>query len=199
MAIAAGDILRIALQWFAAGIAEQVNVHHFEVDSVGTTSGDLDFMTQLVAMLGSELYDVVTTAMADDILGGIVTGQNITKTETLPPVVNTLDGTASGDEGYARQVTGLVYMNSGFPRRQGRSYLPSFTEGFVGDDGSWSSGGLAVLADYASKITLTITDGDISIHRVITHPDGSVPVEITFAGFDAFPRTQRRRTPGFGS
>lgn len=199
MPITAGDILRVALQWFADGVDEQVNVHHFEVDSTGTTSGDLDFMTALAAMLATELYDVVLTNMADNILGSIITGHNVTDNETLPPVTNPIDGTYSSANGYARQVTGLIYMNTNVPRRQGRSYLPSFNEDSVDDSGGWSTGALGTMADYASKLTLPITDGDITIHRVVTHPDGTSPLEISFAGFGAFPRTQRRRTPGFGS
>lgn len=199
MAITTGDIIRVALQWFVDGANEIVNVHHFEVDDAGATTGDLDFMTQLAATLAAELYDNILTQMADDILGAAVQGFNVTKTETLPVVDNVIDGTQAGGDAYARQITALVYLNANVPRRQGRSYLPPFTEAAIGDDGGWVSGTVAALADYAVKLTGIITDGDIAVHRVITHPDGSVPLDPTFAGFGAFPRTQRRRTPGFGS
>lgn len=199
MPIAAGDILRVALQWFVDGSDEQVNVHHFEVDDVGATSGDLDFMTALATMLADELYDGLIGAFADNLIGSIINGFNVTKTETLPPVTNPIDGTAVSEDGYARQITALVYLNTATPHRQGRSYLPSFTEANVGDDGAWVAGTLVGLADYASKLVSSITDGDIAIHRVVTHPDGSAPIEPTFGGFGVYPRTQRRRTPGFGS
>jgi hypothetical protein len=199
MPISAGDILRVALQWFSDGTDEQVNVHHFEVDDVGTSGGDLGFMTQLAAMMLSELYSEVVDQIADNVLGSVITGFNVTDATTLPPVVNPVDGLASAAQGYARQVTALVYLNTGVSRRQGRSYLPSFHEGAVVDDGSWDPSTLLDIAAYAARLVDVITDGDISIHRVVTHPDGSSPLEPTFAGFAAFPRTQRRRTPGFGS
>lgn len=199
MAISTGDILRIAIQWFIDGVDEQVNVHHFEVDDAGATTGDLDFMTQLATMLAAELYDQVIAQFPDELLGATISGFNVTDNETLPVVANPMDGGGSGAEGYARQVTALVYLNSNVPHRQGRSYLPVFTEDAVEDDGSWTTATLGVLADYATKLTGVITDGDIAVHRVITHPDGSAPLDPTFAGFAAFPRTQRRRTPGFGS
>jgi len=199
MPVSNGDILRIALQWFSDGVDEQVNVHHFEVDDVGTMSIDLDFMTNLAQLLLDELYDDVANEIADNILGSLITGFNVTDGVPLPPVTNLIDGLATGTEGYARQVTGLVFMNTGVSRRQGRSYLPSFVENAVTDTGAWNSGALTAMLSYASKLTLPITDGDVTIHRVVTHPDGSSPVDISFAGVSAFPRTQRRRTPGFGS
>jgi len=199
MAIAAGDILRIALQWFSDGTDEVVNVHHFEVDDIGSTTGDLSFMEALATTLRDELYDQVADIIADNILGGIISGLNITKSEVCPPTANLIDGTGASGHGYARQVTALVYLNTGFPRRQGRSYLPPFTEPYVADSGAWDSAALPFISDYAVKLLDVITDGDISVHRVVTHPDGSSPVEPTFAGFGLFPRTQRRRTPGFGS
>jgi len=197
--IAANDIIRIALQWFSDGVDEQVNVHHFKVDDVGAGANDLDFMTQLATLLLDELYDDVANEIADNILGSIMTGQNITQSTTLPPVVNPIDGLATGTDAYARQITGLVYMNTNVSRRQGRSYLPAFVENAVADNGAWASGALSAMLSYASKLTLPITDGDMIVHRVVTHPDGSSPIEISFAGVSAYPRTQRRRTPGFGS
>lgn len=199
MAIAAGDILRVALQWFSDGVDEQVNVHHFEVDDLGASTGDLDFMTTLADVLRDELYDTVAVHMANNILGSVITGYNVTKSETLPPVSNVIDGQEAAANGYARQITALVYLNTGVSRRQGRSYLPSFHEGAVLDDGSFDPVVLGVLADYGAKLLDIITDGDIAVHRVVTHPDGSSPLDPTFAGFASFPRTQRRRTPGFGS
>lgn len=199
MPVAVGDILRIALQWFSDGTDEQVNVHHVEVDSLGTSTGDAEFMDMLAQAFLESLYEPVIEIIADNIIGAIISGFNVTKTESLPPVTNPIDGAAVATEGYARQVTALVYMNTGAPRRQGRSYLPSFTEDAITDDGSWASGVITLLGDYAIGLLSPITDGSVVVHRVVTHPDGSSPLEISFAGVGAYPRTQRRRTPGFGS
>lgn len=199
MAIAVNDILRIALQWFCDGSSEVVNVHHFRVDDLGTTTGDGDFMLALASMLATDLYDSVIAAIANNVVGGLMTGFNVTKNETLPPQTNVIDGGQSTNDALPRQTSALVYLNTTSPRRQGRSYLPPFTEGNMDDDGTWETGTIAVIADYATKLVNPITDGDIAVLRMVTHPDGSSAIAPSIAGFSVFPRTQRRRTPGFGS
>lgn len=199
MPVEVGDILRVALQWFADGSDEQVNVHHVKVDDVGTAAGDAEFMDGLAQAFLETLYAQVIVEVADSVVGAIMSGFNVTKSETLPPVTNPMDGGQTTDHGYARQVTALVYMNTNVARRQGRSYLPTFTEDAIDDDGGWRAGILTVLGDYAIGLLSPITDGNVEVHRVVTHTDGSSPLEISYAGVGAYPRTQRRRTPGFGS
>jgi hypothetical protein len=199
MAIGVNDILRVALQWFADGSDEIVNVHHFRVDDLGTTTGDGDFMLQLVATLAAELYDQVLAAIANNIVGAAVTGFNVTKNETLPPQTNTIDGASSASDALPRQTSALVYLNTTVARRQGRSYLPPFAEVAMDDDGTWSTDTITVLTDYATKLINPITDGDITVLRMVTTPSGGSAIAPSYAGFSLYPRTQRRRTPGFGS
>jgi len=199
MPISNGDILRVALRWLVNGIDEQLNVHTFRVEDIGTTTGDEDFLTQLAAMLLSELYAEVTPQMADNIVGDVLGAFNLTDNEPLTPVAWNADGQANTSDMHALQVTCLVFLNGATPRRQGRVYLPTFAVGSMLDNGTFEAATLADVLSFAAALVLPITDGDIEVRRVISNAGGTSVIVPSNVGFSHAPRTQRRRTLSRGS
>lgn len=199
MPISNNDILRVALRWLVDGQDEQVNVHTFRVDSIGATTGDEDFLTQLSAMLEAELYTEIASQMGNNIVGDILGAFNLTDNEPCAPVLWAMDGTNALNDLNAHQVSALVYLNGSTPRRQGRVYLPTFAISAQNDDGTMDPATLADILAFAAAWVLPITDGDITVRRVISNAAGTSIVVPTSVGFPHAPRTQRRRTPGRGS
>jgi hypothetical protein len=199
MAIEVGDIIRVGLQWFAGGEDEQVNVHTFLVETLGGLTSDVDFMEALVTLLADEFYASVLPFMPSTTLGGSVTGINLTSNEVLPTVANTMDGGAVGNDRLARQLTALVCWNGVTPRRQGRTYLPSFDETSEGANGVWVSGALDALELFGAAALATLIDGGVGVSRVISNASGASCLFPTSATIPTSPRTQRRRTLGRGS
>lgn len=197
MSIEVGDLLRVACSWIADGRDTMVNVHTLLVESVGTTSTDTEFMDALADALLDSAYDLITSSMPNNILATTLSGQNVTKDELLPIVAWDADGTAVQDA-LARQVTPLVCYNTATPRRQGRSYLPPFTEAGLEDDGNWGTTTLAAIVAFAAAMMLGISDGDINVYRVVSNLLGTSTLYPTSSTVPVAPRTQRRRTPGRG-
>lgn len=199
MAIEVGDILRVAFQWFVNGTDEQVNVHHFLVDTLGDSTGDTDFLERMIALIAAEWYSEVVGLIADNVVGALVTSANLTKNEVLATLPNPIDGAYAAAEMLPRQATALVCWNGSTPRRQGRTYLPVFTEGTNTDNGAWESTALAALEAFGAVALDTIFDDDVGVSRVISNADGSSWIFPTAVVIPVAPRTQRRRTLGRGS
>lgn len=199
MAIGVGDILRIAVQFLVDGVDQAVNVHTFRADDLGGAADDLDFMEIISTILVDVLYDAVVGDIANNVVGTLISGVNLTENEVLPPVLFPFAGANGSVDSMARQVTALVYLNTGQSHRQGRSYLPPFAENNLDDDGQWGATTVAHLAAYGLLLLDPLTDGAAVIRRVVCHPTGSGAIVPSQAGVSLSPRTQRRRTPGRGS
>ena len=197
--VGVNDILRIALGWRLNGVDEIINVHTLRVLGGAVLGDDGDVMDALADLLLSELYANVDEVIANDVQGDIITGLNLTEDEVLPPVANPVDGLESTAHSYASQVSGLICLNGNQPRRQGRSYLPPSTEGSVTDGGFWGASTITAFGLYATALLGPMTTADLSVERVICRTDGSLAFTPTSALVMTYPRTQRRRTPGFGS
>lgn len=198
MAIAEGDVIRVALQWLVDGSDLQVNTHTFQVHDIGTPDDDLEVMEILNALLASDVYNNVVAQMSNNLVGSIMTGKNLTQNYLLPTVANNIDGTHSVGETHAYQVSALVYLNGVQPRRQGRMYLPVFTGSALNDNGDWDAGTLTALLAFAADILLPLVGVDASFTRVVSNLLGTNWFVPSFAGVSAAPRTQRRRTKGRG-
>jgi len=199
MAAGVGDIVRFALRWFVDGSDEIINVHTLRL-LAGTALGDDEaVMEAIVDIMANTLYDEVDQLMPNNVTGFDASGINLTELEVMPPVAQTIDGLEATSESLARQLTALICLNGNQPRRQGRSYLPIFCEQSVADTGAWSSGTLSGLNAYAALLLAPMNNADLTIERVICHPDGTAPFLPTAALVITSPRTQRRRTEGFGS
>jgi hypothetical protein len=199
MATQVGDILRIALSWLVDGSEQMVNVHTFEVDDLGGLTDDADIMADLAGSALLDLYTPLLSFVANNVVGDVITAINLTRNTVMPPVAWNADGANTAADALARQLTGLVYLNTVVPRRQGRCYLPPFGEGDVMDTGLWNTLTVAAMAGFGVDLLGTLVGDSVDIHRVVGHsiPTGfSVP---TFAGVSLAPRTQRRRTPGRGA
>lgn len=199
MAIEVGDVLRWGCEWLLQGSDTMVNVHTMQVTDVGTTTGDLDFMTAAAVVLETELYDLITDRCVDDLVATVIKGINLTKGETLPVVNWNADGSNAGTEILPAQTAGLVYLNGDQPRRQGRTYIPAISEVNTMSGLNWGAPVLSALLAFGLALLDPLTDGDIAFRRVICHPNGTSPFVPTSAGASAAPRTQRRRTPGRGA
>jgi len=199
MAISNSDIIRVALRWLVNGVDEQLNVHIFKVNDIGTTTSDTDFVTQLAAMLLTELYDEILPQVANNVLGDILGAFNLTDNEPVAPVLWAGDGQAGTTDNNALQVTSLVYLNGSVPRRQGRCYLPVFPTGAMDDDGTFDNATLSDVLAFGAALLLPITDTDIEVQRVISNKQGTSILIPSNYGFPISPRTQRRRTQGRGS
>lgn len=199
MPVGVNDIIKIAVHFLIDGLDENLNIHTLRVDDTGGASDDGAFMAALSDLLLDELYSIVQGDMADNVVGTLLTGLNLTDSEILPPTIFICTGTNNTADSLARQVTGLVYLNTGFPHRQGRCYLPPFAENNLDDDGQWGSTTQTHLSNFGLALLDPLTDGSMVVQRVVCHPDGSSPVVPTYAGISLSPRTQRRRTPGRGS
>jgi len=199
MAIETGDVIRTAIHWLINGTDEIVNVHPFYVNSLIGTPSDAEILDDIANTILGDFYYAVLAGMSDNIAGHIIDFFNLTKNETYSPLDNPLDGTGAAADTLSHQVTGLVCWNTGFPHRQGRCYLPPFTETGVDDNGFWTSGYLGSLTDFA-EYALDVMTGDVcTVHRVVCHADGSSVLYPSAATVPTAPRTQRRRTIGRGS
>lgn len=199
MAIEVGDILRLAFSWLVDGSDQVVNVHTVQVSDLGATGTDIGVFTELVGAWESEVYSAILTRMADNVVGDLVTGLNLTKLEVLPPIANPIDGAGTTADAMARQVTALVCLNGAEPRRQGRTYLPVGKENDFGDNGVWDAATLTALANFGLGELLEIIDTGAGCYRVISNADGSSWFYPTAVVVPTAPRTQRRRTPGRGA
>jgi hypothetical protein len=199
MAASAGDIIRTAIQWFVDGTDEIVNVHTLRLISGAALGDDDAVMEAIVDILTNELYVDILNLMPDNVLGSSVEGFNLTDPTTMPPKPHAMNGAEVAGNAAARQLTALVCLNGPAPRRQGRSYLPIFSEAALEDDGTWNSGTITELLQYGALLLAPLSNTDLTIERVICHQDGSAPIIPTAGVVPVAPRTQRRRTAGFGS
>jgi len=199
MAIGVGDILRLACQWALNGTDQIVNVHTMRVLDTGTTTDDLDLMLSISSILETELYSFVTGLILDTLVATLIDAVNLTDNTTVPSVSWDADGTRTGEEQMPSQTGGLVFLNGAPLRRQGRCYLPPFSEALGMSGANWGSSALSGLTSFGVALLAPLTDGDVIIERVVCHPDGSSPFIPSSAGVSVAPRTQRRRTPGRGA
>jgi len=199
MAIEVGDIIRVAMQWFVDGSNMQVNNHTFEVTDLGAVTSDADFMTDLAEVALLDWYTIILGAIADNVVGSLLTGMNLTKGEVLPPTALPIDGTGSATDSLPLQTTALVYWNGAEARRQARTYLPVFIETANLDGGTWESGLITALGNFGLAGLDPIAGDEIAVEkRIGVLPFTGVLVP-TFAGVSTAPRTQRRRTLGRGA
>jgi hypothetical protein len=199
MAAGINDIIRFALRWFVDGTDEIINVHTFKLVSGALLGDDGDVMDAIMGIMADLLYADIANLMPNNVQGFDAAGFNLTDNTTMPPTANGIDGAETGSEALARQLTALVCLNGVAPRRQGRSYLPIFTESCVNDAGQWTSGPLGAIAAYGGLLLGPMGDSDLTIQRVVCHPDGSLAFVPTATVVPLAPRTQRRRTEGFGA
>jgi len=199
MAFAAGDIVRVALNWVVNDVDSMVNVHPVILQDVTGLSTDVDLVEALASILLSELYDNVLAAVADNVVGTVLTAQNLTTGQPYPATAWGANGESSASELLPMQTTPLVYINGATPRRQGRVYLPAYTENHQLDTGLISSGAMNTLLAFTVSLLDPLTDGTVAFQRVICDRNGNDPELPTYGGVSTAYRTQRRRTPGRGA
>lgn len=199
MAVALGDIIRVACQFFANSTNEIVNVHTFQVEDLYSITNDTTFMTELAGCLLSELYDNWMSQCTNELTPGVLTAINLTKDEVLPPVAWAATGTVNTNEMLPLPVTALVYLNTVAPRRQGRVYLPPPDETLQQLGGDWVTGAETALINFVGDLMDPLDDGSVSVQRVVATAAGGSPLVPSLGGFSAAARTQRRRTIGRGS
>jgi hypothetical protein len=197
MAIAVGDILRIACRFLMAGTDERVNVWHLRADSVlGGT--DADKMADIAGFFDLA-YTGLNSLFSDDLSYLDITGQNISKSELLPdqswPTL-----TFGGDTNSAMPgpVSASVYWGTVAPKVVGRKFLPDTTEG-TNADGTLTGNLIAALANFGGNFIVPIGLANIDVFAGTYNyaaqtftPFLNVNVPVRF-------RTQRRRRRGVGS
>lgn len=128
-------------------------------------------------------------------------------------VLNRFDGTAqiawttmngtNVAEPVPNQIAALTKSFTAVGRRQGRKYLPSFTE-TAQTGNAWSAALLAALVLWAGLMDNLVTAGAISFFAGVWNVDVLSPLFETFEDFagviavDTNPSTQRRRKPNVG-
>lgn len=203
--IVTGDIVKFVAKGVMASGNEWNWVYHYRAAG-GTSETDLLVLTALrdhidVAVIGLEPH----------------TSDTLISTEcelfVWDTVLNRFDGTAqigwvtyigaNAAEVVPNQIAALIKSFTAVGRRQGRKYLPSFTE-TAQTANAWSGALLSALLVYAAIMDNLVAAGGFSMIGGVFN---TTPLSALFETFEDFigvvaadtnPSTQRRRKPNVG-
>lgn len=198
MAVAVGDIVRVAanFQWAAQDLFS--NIYHFEVLKNDSADDD-DFMEQVTDYL-EDVYVLMNADMSSVVNYVNVEGVNVTQDVLLPPKlwpVLTIGGNTS--DALPTQCSPCVYFRTLRPRTRASKFLPPYGESSSNTGGVVDATAVANLQLYGNLLVTGMLTVDVDLrygaYNVVA--DRFTKAELALVA-DRY-RTQRRRRIGVGS
>lgn len=194
---AVNDIIRVIAKMSQGG-GDIQNVYHYRIDAIPGTSSNANLLSDLTAHANTA-YTEIADRMPDTVLFDTVSAYNLTQDEFVGE--GSWTTLVDGDETTTLppQNSALVLFSTDTLRSQGRKFLPPFSRGIAGDDGTIIDTVLADIAAYAADYIGTAVGshfsgvfGNYNETLVRFAPWATAIVRDFFA-------TQRRRYFGSGS
>lgn len=200
MAVAIGDVLRVAAVQKYNVVNDVVNVFHFGVNAVPTPNTDGAVLADLAEVIGGAF-----TSLEANLTNGVQADHlsvfNVT--QDAPIGIGSWGGTYTGGTGTGEGMPAhdcmLVLLSTAIKRKIGRIYLGVFTEASQ-NSGNW---GGTIKANAAALVD-TLINGDPTTrggeYVLTVYSRGSgIPTPITTVRVQDAVAIQSRRKPGRGS
>lgn len=195
------DFLRVACRWDYLNAGDQVNVYMLRITEAAGVVSDSDILEAvedyLIALYASS--DIVSF-MPEEVTHVDVFITNVTQNYVYPPIgaITALNGLSTA-EPLPSGNTALVLGRTGFPRRVGRKYLPTFSD--TAQTGNvWTAATQIALNDFG---TLWAGEFDTGLGFTLSAwvgPDPGTSISpIAFHSVRPVVAYQKRRKPGVGS
>jgi hypothetical protein len=200
MASVAGNIIRVAARHLYAAIDENVNVHHFNINTQPGTADD-EVMLEDLATLLSEAYASVQAFMPTAVDAYDITVYNISQDYPVGVTTWTVGytGGTSGGDGLPPGTAPLVLFRTATKNVLGKTFLPSFIESEQ-SNGMLVSGAKTACLAFASTIRDTSPQGGgYGFTKVVWSNSTAIAHPITSQGVSPQLAYQRRRKIGVGS
>lgn len=174
MALASGDILRVAAKQLWNGIDDHVNVFHLEVVTPPSPNSDAAAL-QDISELVADAFSNLAGDFCNNLSADVIQVYNIT--QDRPIGVTSWDAAYTGGTGSADCMPPddavLVLLDTGVKRRQGRMNFSAITEANQAD-GHWLAGvrSNAAVVPGVMLVPFASTNGGVFVLVVWSKTDG---------------------------
>jgi hypothetical protein len=200
MALAVGDILRVAARHTFRSVDDMVNVFHCTTVTVPGPNTNAALLADISEWV-SRAYTSVQAHLQNDLVATDIAVFNVS--DDSPVGVVSWSGGYSGGTGSGQAlplaVAALALISTTAKRTQGRLYLSGLGEGEL-NDSLWDA---TFVAAYAAMIDTIVdldteTNGFQHVYGVWKRSDGQM-YAVSSIRIQTIPAYQRRRKPGRGS
>ena|SRR3989304_5577122 len=200
MTIGLGDVLRIACRMNHAAIGDFVNVYHYKVSIIGTST-EQDIIDYVLGALDT-MYLGLAPWMQDNVNFEDINVFNVTQQSpvgTFPwPVCQY--GSGGGGDMLPSQVTAFLRATTGYSRNWAKKFLGPFVESASTGNGVVASGLMTALGVFGGLWIIPVSvPGGAQLDPVVRHAKMAVWRVITDIVVRNVWATFRTRKPGRGS